>query len=313
MKPRIVYVSWPPAEITGGSKMIFGHVATLVEAGFNATVASSDPTPPAWLSKSAPLIGLSEIDRDSDILVFPENHTGFLAEFATSKNRKKVFCQNQYQVFRGLGDRRHYADYGVTEIISQSQHVSEFCHLRFPDTKISMIPCYVDETLFHLETSKRLQIAFMPRKRPHELYVIRDLFAAAHPDLADVPWRAIDNLPEKDVATVLKQSGIYLSLNQFESFGLSSLEAMACGCLVTGFTGFGAREYATTDNGFWAAEADVLEACEKLAQAVRLTQERWSLYQYMIERGIQTAQGYSRAAFRERLIAYWQRELDSCD
>jgi len=41
---------------------------------------------------------------------------------------------------------------------------------------------------------------------------------------------------------------------------------MACGCVVAGFTGFGAREFATTQNGFWAEEDDCLECAGQLAR-----------------------------------------------
>lgn len=290
--------------------MIFGHVGALCEDGVNAVVASADPSPPAWLNSQAPLISLSDIVREEDILVFPENHPGLLTEFASWENKKIVFCQNQFQIFRGLGERQHYADYGVTEIICPSQHAASFCHLRFPDTKTTIIPCYVDQTRFHFDKTKKMQIAFMPRKRQHELHVIRDLFRATHPELKDVPWKQIDGVSEQQVAEILRQSAVYLALNQFESFGLSSLEALASGCLVAGFTGFGSREYATTINGFWADEADVIGAVENLAQAVVLARERWSLYDLMIHSGLSTAQHYSRDTFVRRLRTYWKNLLE---
>jgi len=40
--PRIVYLSWPADEITGGIKMAFRHVETLCQAGFEACLATPD-------------------------------------------------------------------------------------------------------------------------------------------------------------------------------------------------------------------------------------------------------------------------------
>jgi len=53
--PRIVYVSWPATEISGGIKAAFQHVEILTEAGLDAAIASRDSSAPGWFKTDAKL------------------------------------------------------------------------------------------------------------------------------------------------------------------------------------------------------------------------------------------------------------------
>lgn len=74
MAHRIVYLSWPAREISGGIKMAFRHVEVLREAGFDAVIATADAEPPEWFQTTAPVINLNAIVHSEDVLVFPENN-----------------------------------------------------------------------------------------------------------------------------------------------------------------------------------------------------------------------------------------------
>src|SRR5262249_4633200 len=110
----------------------------------------------------------------------------------------------------------------------------------------------------------------------------------------------------QEIAQRLGESTLYLSLARFESFGLSTLEALASGCLVAGFTGLGGRDYATAQNGFWAAEDDCLECVDQLTRAVRLMVEGGEQYRAMVEAAQGAAEYYNRARFQSRLLDCWR-------
>ena len=63
------------------------------------------------------------------------------------------------------------------------------------------------------------------------------------------------------MARVFGESALFLSLSRFESLGLTTLEALASGCIVAGFTGFGGRDYATACNGWWWPRTIASTAC----------------------------------------------------
>ena len=88
---------------------------------------------------------------------------------------------------------------------------------------------------------------------------------------------------------------------------LSSLEALASGCVVAGFTGFGGRDYATSANGFWAAEDDCLDCAEQLARATRLATEGGTCYRALLEAANLTAATFSRERFQSSLLECWRK------
>ena len=308
---RIVYLSWPATEIAGGIKMAFRHVEALRNAGFEALIATPDGRQPGWFTTTAPVVDVSMVERETDILVFPENHGELLARFAAWPNRKTVFCQSYIMVFRGLGSTSDYREFGIHDIICPGFTTATFCRRRFPSLKTTVIPNYVDHDVFHLGTKKKIQIVFFSRKRSLEAAFIRDCFKATDPRLSDIPWVEISQAPERSVAAVLRESAVFLSLCQFESCALTILEAFACGCIVAGFSGMARPEYATAGNGFWAPEDDCLACADQLVSACRLLLEGDSLCRDIVEEALATAKRYSKERFTQRLVEYWRAALDS--
>jgi Glycosyl transferases group 1 len=308
---RIVYLSWPTTEVTGGIKSGIRHVESLCEAGHDAVLAAPGGQRPGWFQTIAPIIDTSALAPGDDILVFPENHFELFRSFANWPNRKLVFCRNHFYAWRGLGDCNHYADFGVTGALCTGRYVAAYFRVRFPSLPIAIMPSCVDLNVFRLQGQKKLQIAFAPHKRPMEAAFIRDLFRAEAPENRRIPWIEIAKMNESQVAAVLGESAIYLSLCRLEAFAQSLLEAMACGCVVAGFTGIGAREYTTSRNGFWAAEDDCLDCAEQLRRAVRLVAEGGPAYADTLEAAALTARQHGRDVLGKRVVAFWKAYIET--
>ncbi len=311
MAPRIVYLSWPPSEIAGGIKLAFRHVEVLCEAGLDAVIAVQGARRPSWLETTAPMIDLSDLAAGEDTLVLPENHHEMLAQLANWPNRKLVFCQNQFMAFRGLDGQGGYADFGVSGIIAEGNHVADYCRRRFPSMPMTIVPVVIDHDLFHFQSQKRLQITFAPRKRPLEAAFIQDMFRAVNPDFRSIPWVEISGASEQQVAETLRNTAVYLSLCRFEAVPMTILEAFACGCLTAGFTGFGARQYTTTGNGFWAEEDNCIDCVDQLTRAVQLVTEGGPLYPAMLEAAHLSSQYYSLARLAETIVGFCRSYLDT--
>lgn len=303
---RIVYVC-PFARIrTGGVKMIFRHVEMLRDNGLPAVVATPDATPPTWFQTNAPVIAVDDIVRGSDAIVLPETRAEFLRQFAGWENRKVVFCQSTHLVYRGLGGAPDYSEFGVDAIICPSHAAANYCRRRFPGVDLFLVPYPLDTRLFRGSEPKRLQIAFMPSKRALEAAVIADLFRAENPVFRSIPWIELAGFTETQMAQILGETAVYLSLSRFDSFGLATLEAMSCGCVVAGFTGFGGMEYAASKNGFWAQEDDCFGCTDQLKRAVELATRGGDQYRDVAEWAIKTAEQYSLERFKRRLLATWE-------
>jgi len=304
--PRIVYLCWPPKEITGGIKVAFQHVEMLAEAGWSAAIATAEAERPNWFETKVDVIPFEAI-RNDDVLVFPENHPRFLAAFAGSAQPKVVFCQNPYLAHQGLAGRLSYADYGVTHIICPSMNVVQYCARRFPGLKVGYTPFFVDHSRFQFNPAKALQVAVIPRKRMVEFAYIADMLRSRYPEYAALPWIYLHGVTEMQVAEGMMRSAIFLSLARMEAHSMTKLEGWATGCIVAGFIGvFGGDDSSTSQNGFWAREDDVDNAVEQLASALRLVQQGGEPYRLMQEQGRITAQKYSREESARHLVQFWQ-------
>lgn len=308
---RIAYLSWPAGEITGGIKAAFQHVEILRAAGFDAVVASEDGQAPGWFATTAPVVLLDAL-QPADVLVFPENHARLLERFAAWPARKLVFCQNAHYVHQGLGRHASYADLGVSALLAPSHTVQRFCRRRFPALPVHYTPFFIDAERFAPRAPRQLQIACAPRKRALETGAILDLFRAAHPQYAGIGWQLLQGATEAQVAQVLGASAVYLSLSRLEAHGMSALEAMASGCIVTGFCGVaGGSDSSTAANGFWAAEDDIDGCVDQLARAVQLAAAGGPAYQAMVEAGRQTAQAYRREEAARWLLGFWRAFMNA--
>ncbi len=307
--PRIVYLSWPPTEISGGIKAAFQHVELLGEAGFDAVVAAHEPKAPGWFESNARVVALDSVGSD-DVLVFPENSAVLFKRFENAPNPKLVFCQNPFFAYQGLDGRASYATTGVTHIMCPSHTVMHFCRERFPDLRLGYTPFCIDHARFAYRAEKSLQIAAVPRKRPVEFGAIADLFRVRYPQHADIPWVYMHMATETQVAEAMGRSAVFLSLARLEAHGMTALEAMATGCVVAGFSGVaGGTDTATARNGFWAAEDDIPGCVDQLARAVALALARDKVFHEMVAQGRRTAWEYRRDESARLLIDFWRATL----
>jgi hypothetical protein len=149
MPDRIVYLCWPPGEITGGIKLAFRHVEALREAGLDACIATENAQAPTWFQSDAPRIDWSRDVQAGDLLVFPENHPGLLERLASLPGRKVLFCQSLTMAHLGLGAHQDFAELGVSAVLCVSRLATSYCRRRFPGLPTTYVPAFVDERLFH--------------------------------------------------------------------------------------------------------------------------------------------------------------------
>jgi hypothetical protein len=307
--PRIVYVSWPPVEISGGIKAAFQHVEFLRAAGIEAAIATERALRPTWFESSAPVITFEDV-APADILVLPENNPAYVQAFAASSRTKVVFCQNPVHLHRGLAGRRSFADWGVSRIMCASHTLLRYCENRFPGMKLAYTPFCIDDAWFAAPPAKSLQVAVIPRKRTLEFPAIVDYACALEPELGEIKWAVIQQATEKQVAETMARSAVFLSLARLEAHSMTQLEAMASGCIVAGFTGVhGGNDSATASNGFWAGEDDIAGCAEQLARAVRLVRAGGDACEAVRASGRRTAEHYRRSAVAPLVVDFWKQVL----
>ena len=124
----------------------------------------------------------------------------------------------------------------------------------------------VERPGLHYRQDKKLQIAYMPRKRRQDAKIIVSALKS-RADMADVTFLAIENVTEDALQSILGESLMFMSFSSQEGFGLPPAEALSAGCLVVGYTGVGGDEYLTPDVAFPIQDSDIVTFIETV-QAV---------------------------------------------
>jgi|KBSSwiStaDraftv2_1062776.scaffolds.fasta_scaffold47597_3 hypothetical protein len=303
---RIFYVLWSTGGITGGQKMIIRHVETLRELGFDAYVYATSGVP-EQLDHRAPVVRGAGV-RAGDVVVAPDDGEEILQQCAAKAWRPVVIAQNPYLMSRyGLNAIEAVAGAHPLTFIAVSEGLGRTLKRMFPAADVEVVRCFADERRFRSPTAKRRAIAYTPKKRLLEAGAIEGFFKRLHPQHANFAWNRIEKLSERETAEAFAASAVFLSLNRLESVGMTTLEAMASGCICAGFLGVGGREYATPDNGFWVPDDDCEAAADALAEACAVALQGGPERQRRLEAGYETARQWTYAGFRRQLEETWMR------
>ncbi len=304
---QIVFRCPPTSVVTGGIKHLFKMTEALRGLGFDAIVCEAKAQRPFWFASTAPIIGPDDLRADADqIQVIPEDQLHILAAIAHWPQKRVIYVQNEFYSGAQLSNGLSYRDYGVMDVISTTRSIDAYVRHRHPGVTSHLVPYGIDTGVFKPAQTKREAIAYLPRKRPIEANYLRDSFRHAFPDLRGWDWWPLVNESEANVAAAMGEAGVFLSLGRLESLGLTPLEAMACGCIVAGFTGIGGQEYASPANGFWAAEDDFPSCIKQLRAAVELAQSNELPRVAYHEACWATLANYSQAAFVDAVKRTWE-------
>lgn len=243
MNGRVIYAVPELPVPVGGVRVLHRHVELLVEAGVDAYVWT--PTPGfsyEWFDSPAPKLQGAELELSADdLLVVPE--TAVLPGVDPAPGaRKVVFNQAHFLCYLNFSAGQDYPGWDpVPGMWVVSEESAEVMGHAEPALPLSRIPNPIDLDLFRPAAARVRRIAWMPRKRPMEADLLERLLRA-DPRSEGVELVSIQGLPEAEVARILGESTVFLALGFLEGFGLPIAEALACGCLVAGYSGGGGRE-----------------------------------------------------------------------
>lgn len=308
---RIVYFNFAPQALSGGAKVSFRHVEALNEMGLDAVIRiGGGGTLRPWFDHQAPVEDDRTPLRGDEILVLPEDDIEALRACAGLPNRKIVFCQNPYLASAiGVCRLEPATAAAYRSYFACSPGVAAWISRFLDYDRISVIPGFADERLFK-PAAKAPVIAAVPRKRKLEARAIEQMFKRLYTGKVDWRWRWLEDMTEAEVARGMSDAAVFLSLNRLEGMALTTVEAMASGCLVAGFTGIGPRDYTSPVNGFWVEEDDCEAAARALVRAAALADADGGEAALMRLGAQATAQQWSYANFKLALEAVWRRELE---
>jgi hypothetical protein len=307
--PSIYFVCFLPPR-TGGELVNLQTVATLNQRGVRAVAlvnhdAQIDSLPADF---TVPLERLAPGRRfgPDDIVVIPEFYREAFQHFATQPCRRVVHTQGPFLTFRGFDSIDDMNASGLHAGISCSSFGKQLMLRMGSNVNWHVVTPFIHPMFHNSGAAKKLQVAYMPNKRPKEAPVVYSLFRQLYPQYAHVPWVPIAGMSRMACAQVMAESAVFASFSYLEGLGLPSLEAMSSGCLVCGFDGHGGSDFARPDNGAWVKEGDHDGFAHAVAAALGLAQVGGEAAQRQLAAGAQTAAAYSRSRFERELLAAWQ-------
>ncbi|MEA4855829.1 MAG: glycosyltransferase family 1 protein [Solidesulfovibrio sp.] len=314
-----IFIFLPPLRGVSGGLAVLGDTARDLRALGREVVLvlrEAGATPLA-LPAGLPVVTLSRAGLAADdTYLVPEGWPNALAPGLAAGARCVVYCQNWAYLFHGLPGGVGWDRLPVS-FLAVSDPVARYIELAL-GTRPPVLRPAIDPARFFPPPAKPapgpVRVGFMPRKNKALAAMVRDVVTArsSRTGLA-LDWIAIDGLSPDGVAEALRSCHVFLATGFPEGCPLPPLEALACGCIVAGFAGFGGFDYmrqageggyapsvALRDvpwggNGFYAADNDVFGAAACLEAAARLWVSGGAGLTAVLENGRLTAAAYAPA------------------
>lgn len=266
--PPTVYFLCPDYQVpSGGIRVMYRHVDLLNAAGTTAAVLHhKDGFACRWFEHSTVTVGAPSVRlTPDDVLVVPEIYAPFLERLPRTP-RLVAFNQNAYLTFDRVPSGRPVSYDMFTAAITVSQDSADYLRFAFPDLDVSVVRNAIDPSIFHpAARAPGRRLALMPRKRPQEADQVLRLLGDR---LRGWDVVTMAGMSERAIAAAMGSSAIFLAFGRQEGFGLPAAEAMACGCYVIGFPGFGGRELFDPAFSNPIEDGDVLSFAREVAAAV---------------------------------------------
>ncbi|WP_027188781.1 hypothetical protein [Desulfovibrio cuneatus] len=325
--------------LSGGLATLYRLAATLAGLGHSVATTAMRPNIPGLEELTAqgiPFMDFASLQLSpNDIWLVPESHPNAIAKGVEGGARTVVYVQNWYYMLTGLPQGVQWGNLPVS-FLSVSRPVSWFMQKTLGVRPIAELPPVIAPCFFAAPAARpgHIRIATMPRKNPAMARQMRDVAEACLARHGRIPleWVTLHNMPQEAVATTLASCHIYLSTGFPEGFGLPPAEAMACGCVPVGCTGFGGWEFMRPvqpgtftvpfledvcpavppyplplepANGFFTADGDTLAGGMALAAAVLLAMRQPAAHQALAQAGQHTALRYTEQTQKQTVAHIW--------
>ena len=307
-----IYVLCPDEnKPSGGAKKLYRHVDVLNDYGWSAFVLHRTPGfRCTWFDNDTRITYTKDVQLNkADYLVVPEIYGPVIPDIQPGVP-KVVFNQSCYCTFHGysLAEKEGVAAYLHPDVLAAlvvSEDSREYLQYVFPDLEVCRIHYGIDSSVFRYRASKRRQIAFMPRRgREDARQVVNALNYRG--SLTGFDLAPIEGLSEREVASVLRQSLIFLSFSQAEGFGLPPAEAMACGCIVVGYHGMGGKEYFKPKHCYPVAQGDITAFVREVEKVIDLAERDPDLLAEQRRRAASFINdNYSLAIEESDIVRFW--------
>ncbi len=341
------FIAIPPLNsFSGGLGVLYRIAEYLHQAGHEVRLLPEESGAPGLSEANVPVApgGWQNSPlRPGDLLFAPEGWPRALMPGLRSGAKTVIYVQAWSFLFSALPPDISLASMPVS-FVAVSQPVEWFVR------QVTGKPARVLRPGINLERFKareksrpgsasKVKIGWMPRKNKAAANQARRIFEArlALNGLPRPEWIEIHNRAPAEVAELMAECHIFLATGFPEGCPLPPLEAMACGCLVVGCSGFGGMDYmrpfrpAEAENSAaspynwpplpllfdarpvpWGPNAlvvpdgDLPALALALEEGVKLVLECGEDYRNIVRQGMLAARSYSLEEQRRAVLELWE-------
>ena len=208
-----------------------------------------------------------------DMLFIPEGFPNIMESTAQLACKKVVLCQSWYYILNGLRVGQTWQQFGINDVISVSDGITEYLNAVMPGLKIKELKQSINRDVFKPVNlvDKKPIVGYSPGRSQDAIIktvnVIKT-FYSFFPHYRWVRFVEFQNLSKEEYAERLSECAFVLYTDEIAGFGTLPLEAMATGTHVIGWTPLGSKEYINNNNGYWATNGDIFRLAELMGLAM---------------------------------------------
>ena len=306
-----------------GLAILYNHVHMLQANGINACIVKEGPQrSPAWMEIKVPFCTVGNFRQEvcaTDTVIVPEVMINFEG-LKKIKARKILFLQAGCFLFLNMPAAETHLSLGFYHVWIIMPHMKAIVekHLLLP---YSMIPPFVAPYFFaeNVSAVRKKQVLMFPKFQQIDYSLVKHI-VLQHINKNNQPFiknlfngsnwqiKELQNLSHQQVATEMKRSAFFVSLNVFEALNTAVIEAMAAGCVVFCYEGFGPRDYLmNNENAIVFKNNEAYQLAEQVCEWI----DHYGTSQLQVksiqQKAVATASAYSQSATQKALLRFFEK------
>ena len=298
----------------------------LNQNGFNATIIKKENCiVPSWLNFTVPVNDYNFLIKHlqpHDFLVVPEAMLD-MQGLKKLKCRKILFIQATAFMFESMPPGEDHQSLGFEHVMTIMPHMTHIVnkHVQLPFTEV---PPYLADYFFTKKALRRKrQVIIYPKFHQIDYSIVKYLINR-YIQKRNASWvkdfiyggnwsiKELSGYTHEEVAQIMQESEFFVSLNTFEALNTSVVEAMASGCIVFCYEGFGPQDYLINcRNACVFSNNQAYLLAEAVCKQIDSYEEQANFRQYMRENAYKTAEIYSRREAEIKLVSFFNSLTDA--
>lgn len=286
-----VQMLYSEKEFTGVGEWLGEEYAKLPH--FNASTANIDISP-------------------ADFVFIPDAYCSVMSQTKQLPCKRIAIIRSTDYLFDSIPYGVSMRDLNIRDCIVPTEEVAESMKKLFPEIRTFVIHPTIDKSFSKGKETKKM-IVNVATKNDIDMATIIKSFYLRYPIYNWVSFRPLKNVSRTDYATALQEAPITIWVDPTTDFGITAIEAMACGSIIIGKVPEKEIEWCfkngkLTDNALWFY--DIKDASDLIVSAIQTYLHR-AIHNDIYNAMKKTVAMYTTEAYEESVNDFEQNVIVS--